>query len=169
MSEDKINNVRTLTETALLVALISVTGAVKLPGLVPGTEFQLSAPLAVAICAVFGFKRYIVAGMLASAISLALGTSNLLNVFISMVFRLTVGGLLTVFGTSWPVVSLAGPVGSAVARLSLGGLLGKAAIPLVIAAIPGMVYTALAAWPLTMLLVRVRRQAEKVVDHAIQR
>lgn len=169
MSEDKINNVRTLTETALLVALISVTGAVKLPGLVPGTEFQLSAPLAVAICAVFGFKRYIIAGMLASAISLALGTSNLLNVFIAMVFRLTVGGLLTVFGTSWPVVTLAGPVGSAVARMALGGILGKAAIPLVIAAIPGMVYTALAAWPLTMLLVRVRRQTEKVVDHAIQR
>lgn len=169
MSEDKISNVRTLTETALLVALISVTGAVKLPGLVPGTEFQLSAPLAVAICAVFGFKRYIIAGMLASAISLALGTSNLLNVFIAMVFRLTVGGLLTVFGTSWPVVTLAGPVGSAVARLALGGLLGKAAIPLIIAAIPGMVYTALAAWPLTMLLVRVRRQTEKVVDHAIQR
>ncbi|HAK74523.1 MAG TPA: hypothetical protein DCP36_15000 [Sporomusaceae bacterium] len=167
--EDKTNNVRTLTETALLVALISVTGAVKLPGLVPGTEFQLSAPLAVAICAVFGFKRYIIAGILASAISLALGTSNLLNVFIAMVFRLTVGGLLTAFGTSWPVVSLAGPVGSAVARLALGGLLGKAAIPLVLAAIPGMVYTAFAAWPLTMLLGRVKRQTEKVVNHAIQR
>lgn len=169
MSEDKTNNVRTLTETALLIALIAVIGAVKLPGLVPGTEFQLSAPLAVAICAVFGFKRYIIAGILASAISLALGTSNLLNVFIAMVFRLTVGGLLTAFGTSWPVVSLAGPVGSAVARLALGGLLGKAAIPLVIAAIPGMVYTALAAWPLTMLLSRVRRQTEKVVKHAVQR
>jgi hypothetical protein len=167
--EDKTNKVRTLTETALLVALISVTGAVKLPGLVPGTEFQLSAPLAVAICAVFGFKRYIIAGILASAISLALGTSNLLNVFIAMVFRLTVGGLLAAFGASWPVVSLAGPVGSAVARLALGGLLGKAAIPLVIAAIPGMVYTAFAAWPLTMLLVRVKRQTEKVVNHAVQR
>lgn len=167
--EDKTNNVRNLTETALLVALIAVTGAVKLPGLVPGTEFQLSAPLAVAICAVFGFKRYIIAGILASAISLALGTSNLLNVFIAMLFRLTVGGLLTAFGTSWPVVSLAGPVGSAVARLALGGLLGKAAIPLVIAAMPGMVYTALAAWPLTMLLGRVKRQTEKVVNHAVQR
>lgn len=169
MWEDKTNNVRTLTETALLVALISVTGAVKLPGLVPGTEFQLSAPLAVAICAAFGFKRYIIAGILASAISLAFGTSNLLNVFIAMIFRLTVGGLLTVFGRSWPVVSLAGPVGSAVARLALGGLLGKAAIPLVIAAIPGMVYTALAAWPFTMLLGRVKRQTEKVVNHAVQR
>lgn len=163
------SNVRRLTETALLVTLISVTGAVKLPGLVPGTEFQLSAPLAVAICAVFGFKRYITAGILASVISLALGTSNLLNVFIAMIFRLTVGGMLTAFGTSWPVISIAGPVGSAIARLALGGLLGKAAIPLVIAAIPGMVYTAIAAWPLTILLVRVKRQTEKVVTHAVQR
>lgn len=162
-------NIRNLTETALLIALITITGAVKLPGLVPGTEFQLSAPLAVAICAVFGFKRYIIAGVLASVISLALGTSNLLNVFIAMVFRLTVGSLLTAFGTSWPVVSLAGPVGSAVARLALGGLLGKAAIPLLIAAIPGMIYTAIATWPLTLLLDRVKRQTEKVMKHAIQR
>lgn len=162
-------NIRNLTETALLIALITVTGAVKLPGLVPGTEFQLSAPLAVAICAVFGFKRYIIAGILASVISLALGTSNLLNVFIAMVFRLTVGGLLTVFGTSWPVVTLAGPVGSALARLTLGGLLGKAVIPLVIAALPGMIYTAIAAWPLTLLLDRVKRQTEKVMTHVVQR
>ncbi|TCL36178.1 hypothetical protein EV210_109127 [Anaerospora hongkongensis] len=162
-------NIRNLTEIALLIALITITGTVKLPGLVPGTEFQLSAPLAVAICAIFGFKRYITAGVLASVISLTLGTSNLLNVFIAMVFRLTVGGLLTAFGTSWPVVSLAGPVGSAVARLALGGLLGKAVIPLVIAAIPGMIYTAIAAWPLTLLLGRVKRQTEKVMNHAIQR
>ena len=162
-------NIRNVTETALLTAFIAVTGAVKLPGLVPGTEFQLSAPLAVAICAVFGFKRYIIAGSLASVISLALGTSNLLNVFIAMVFRLTVGGLLSAFGTSWPVVILAGPVGSALARLTLGGLLGKAVIPLVIAAIPGMLYTAIAAWPLTLLLARVKRQTEKVTVHVVQR
>ena len=162
-------NTRSLTETALLTALICITSAVKLPGLFPGTEFQLSAPLAVAICAVFGFRRYIVAGVLASVISLALGTSNLLHVFIAMVFRLTVGGTLTLLGTSWPVVTLAGPLGSVVARLALGGLIGKAALPLVIAAIPGMMYTALAAWPLTMLLTRVRRQTEKVAIHDIQR
>ena len=50
-------SIRFLTETALLGALITITGAIKLPGLLPGTEFQLSAPLAVAICAAFGFKK----------------------------------------------------------------------------------------------------------------
>lgn len=77
---------RTIAQTGLLAAFIAITGAIKLPGLVPGTEFQLSAPLAVAICSVFGFKRYIIAGMLASAAGLVLGTQTLLNVFIALVF-----------------------------------------------------------------------------------
>ncbi|MBP2656526.1 MAG: hypothetical protein H6Q73_4095 [Firmicutes bacterium] len=42
------NGVHQLTEIGLLTALITISGAVKLPGLMPGTEFQLSAPLAVA-------------------------------------------------------------------------------------------------------------------------
>ena len=40
-----------VTEIALLAALITVTGAIKLPSLAPGLEFQLSAPLAVATTA----------------------------------------------------------------------------------------------------------------------
>ncbi|MCX7781955.1 MAG: hypothetical protein N2491_13825 [Negativicutes bacterium] len=160
---------RWLTETALLTALITVTGWVKLPGILPGTEFQLSAPLAVAICAVFGFGKYITAGMLSSVIGLLLGSQNLLHILIAMVFRLTVGGMLAVFGTSWPVVTLAGPAGSILARVVLGGILGQAAVPLIIAALPGMVYTAAAAWPLTRLLARVKMQAERVAVHAVHR
>lgn len=160
---------RTLAQTGLLAAFIAVTGAIKLPGLVPGTEFQLSAPLAVAICSVFGFKRYIIAGMLASAAGLVLGTQTLLNVFIAMVFRLTVGLMLTTCGTTWPVVTLAGPVGSAVARLALGIFLGKAVIPILAAAVPGMIYTAVTAWPLTMLLKRAKNQTERMLAHAVQR
>jgi len=163
------NKTRWITEIGLLAALITVTGAVKLPGLLPGTEFQLSAPLAVAICAVFGFAKYIIAGILSSVIGLVLGTQNLLNVFIAMVFRVTVGGILGVLGTSWPVVAIAGPIGSATARLAMGGLLGKAVIPLLMAAIPGMVYTAVAAWPLTLMLKKVKTQTEKVLVNALQR
>ena len=37
-------------ETALLAVLIAVSGTFRIPGIVPGTEFQLSAPIAVAIC-----------------------------------------------------------------------------------------------------------------------
>ena len=92
--------IRFLTETALLGALITITGAIKLPGLLPGTEFQLSAPLAVAICAAFGFKKYIIAGILSSAVGLLLGTQTLFNVYVAMIFRLVVGGVLSCGGTS---------------------------------------------------------------------
>lgn len=164
-----MNRSRWITETALLTALITVTGAVKLPGLIPGTEFQLSAPLAVAICAVFGFSKYIMAGILSSVIGLMLGTQNIINVMIAMIFRLSVGGVLAAFGTSWPMVVVAGPIGSTVARLALAGVIGKAAVPLLLAALPGMAYTALAAWPLAQLLKRVKSQAERVVADAVQR
>jgi hypothetical protein len=159
---------KALTETALLVTLITISGAIKIPGLFPGTEFQLSAPLAVAICAVFGFSKYITAGILSSLIGLILGTQTILNVGIAMIFRVVVGVCLAAFGTSWPVLVVAGPLGSAVARLALGGILGKAAVPLVLAAVPGMVYTALTAWPLTLLLRRVKVQTERVVQ-SVQR
>lgn len=158
-----------ITEVSLLAAFITITGTLKLPGLIPGTEFQLSAPLAVAICAAFGFNKYITAGVLSSAVGLILGTQTLLNVFIAMVFRVTVGAVMVSLGRSWPVIVLAGPVGSAVARLALGGIIGKAAIPLLVAALPGMVYTALLAWPLTALLKRVKEQTGKVMRHAVQR
>lgn len=159
---------RRLTETALLTTLITISGAIKLPGLLPGTEFQLSAPLAVAICSVFGFTKYIAAGILSSLLGLILGTQTLLNVGIAMIFRLVVGICVSVFGTSWPVVVVAGPLGSSVARLALGGILGKGVVPLLLAAVPGMVYTALSAWPLTLLLRKVKTQTERVVQ-SVQR
>lgn len=161
--------VRWLTEVSLLAAFITVTGAMKLPGLLPGTEFQLSAPLAVAICAAFGFPKYIIAGFLSSTIGLILGTQTIFNVFIAMVFRLVVGGILGIFGRSWPVIVIAGPLGSATARLAMGGLLGKAVIPLVMAAVPGMIYTAILAWPLTQVLKRVQDHSARALKHVVQR
>lgn len=38
-----------ICETAMLAVLIAVSGVFRIPGLVPGTEFQLSAPIAVAM------------------------------------------------------------------------------------------------------------------------
>ncbi|WP_425060472.1 hypothetical protein SCACP_11860 [Sporomusa carbonis] len=163
------NRVGWITEIGLLTAFITITGTFKLPGLIPGTEFQLSAPLAVAICAVFGFGKYIMAGTLSSLIGLILGTQSLLNVFIAMVFRVVVGLILITLGRSWPVVVAAGPVGSIIARLALSGIVGKAVVPLVVAAAPGMVYTALLAWPLTTLLKRVNEQKGRVIRYVVQR
>ena len=41
-------NIRYITEVAILTAMITVLGAIKIPNVIPGIEFQLSAPLAVA-------------------------------------------------------------------------------------------------------------------------
>lgn len=149
---------RWLVEIGVLASFIAITGTIKLPGILPGTEFQLSAPLAVAICAVFGFKNYLLAGVLSSLIGLALGLQNLLNVLIAMIFRLTVGIILSFFGSSKLTVILAGPIGSIVARSALGEVIGQGILPLILAAIPGMIYTALSAWPFTVILKKVKTQ-----------
>lgn len=64
--------VRDISETALLSVLIAVSGAFKIPGFVPGSEFQMSAPLAVAVCGIYGAEKYIAAGLIASSLCLVL-------------------------------------------------------------------------------------------------
>ena len=147
----------TVTEIALLAALITVTGAIKLPSLAPGLEFQLSAPLAVAICAVFGFKRYILAGILSSLVGLLLGTQNLFNVAIAMQFRLVVGLVFVLFGRHYWTTALAGPLGTFTARVTLSFVVGKGVWALVAAAVPGMVFTLLTAPLLVKILDRIAR------------
>ena len=100
----------TLCEIAILVAMISILGSIKIPNIIPGIEFQLSAPLAVAICSVFGFKKYIISGILSSVICLALGTQNILNVAIAMQFRLIVGLLLYLAQNHLYMIIFAGPI-----------------------------------------------------------
>ena len=50
-------NIRYITEIAILTAMITVLGAIKIPNIIPGIEFQLSAPLAVAICCRVWFQK----------------------------------------------------------------------------------------------------------------
>ena len=110
-----------ITQIGLLTALLTVAGAIKLPSLLPGLEFQISAPLAVGICFVFGFKRYLIIGILSSMISLALGTHNLFNVAIAMQFRIVVGIIYLLAGQArnkYLVMAIAGPLGTLVARLT---------------------------------------------------
>lgn len=87
MTESKI---RQLSEIALLAAFIAISGTFKLPSFIPGSEFQLSAPIAVAVCGVFGIKKYLLAGLLASTAGLLLGTQTIFNVLIAMLFRIVV-------------------------------------------------------------------------------
>ena len=103
---------RTLTETALLGVLLFGAGLLRLPSPVPGSEFQLSAPLAAAICGVFGFRIYLAAGLLASALTLLTGTGTIFHVLIAMIYRLTVGAAFGLLGPSGLFFLCAGPAGT---------------------------------------------------------
>lgn len=134
-----------LCHIALLCALITISGAFKIPGLVPGMEFQLSAPIAVAICGVFGIKVYLCAGVLSSMIGLILGTQNILNVSIAILFRVVVAAVYFFTGPTKIFYIFSGPLGTFTARLALSFLIGKAAYAMVMAAVPGMIFTACTA------------------------
>ena len=134
--------IREMTATALLAAILAVLGMFKLPSIIPGCEFQLSAPFAVCIAACFGFKRYIKIGILASAINLILGTHTIVNVTIAMIFRLVAGGVLSIFGVNPFTLAISGPLGTAAGRLVLGCISGTDSLVLIAAAVPGMAFTA---------------------------
>lgn len=137
--------IQELTTTALLGVLLLISGSFKIPSPIAGGEFQLSAPIAVLICACFGFKRYIIAGVLASLLGLLLGMHNIINVLVQMVFRLIAGGTMAVLGTNLLTVALSGPLGTFAARLVLWQITGVSWLVLTAAAVPGMIFTAIAA------------------------
>ena len=138
-------SMKELTTIALLGVLILISGSFKIPSPIAGGEFQLSAPIAVLICACFGFKRYIIAGVLASMLGMMLGTYNIFNVSVQLVFRLVVGGTMTLLGTNLLTVAISGPIGTFAARLVLWQVTGVSWVALTAAAAPGMIFTAIAA------------------------
>ena len=146
----------TLCEIAILVAMISILGSIKIPNIIPGIEFQLSAP--VAICSVFGFKKYIISGILSSVICLALGTQNILNVAIAMQFRLIVGLLLYLAQNHLYMIIFAGPIASLIARFSLFFFLGNLdalTFSMILFTIPGLIFTAIASPILVNILKKI--------------
>lgn len=144
-----------ITLISLLSVIIAISGTFKLPGIILGTEFQMSAPIAIAICTTFGFKRYISSGIIASFINLIMGTHTILNVTVSMVFRIVVGGTIGILGTSFLVVTLAGPLGTFVGRIVMSLIVGTPLKALLIAAFPGMVYTALSSYLIYKILLKI--------------
>ena len=150
-----MNNL-SITQTALLTAFITITGSLKIPSIFPGSEFQLSAPIAVAICYAFGAKAYITAGILSSLIGLVLGTQNIFNVIIAMLFRLALPLTFFILGRNKLSIILAGPLSSTFSRAILGIWFEPAAYALILAAIPGMIFTAIASIPLSLLMYKVK-------------
>lgn len=147
---------RNLTLTAFLSVLILLSGSLKIPSPVAGGEFQLSAPVAVLICACFGFKRYLTAGIIASLLGLMLGTATIFNVMVAMVFRLVAGAVIAVGNASLPAVIIGGPLGTLAARMVIGAVLDVNWLLLATAAMPGMIFTAVTAgilYPLSKKLI----------------
>lgn len=146
------NKTKEITLVALLSVIIAISGNFKLPGLIPGTEFQMSAPIAIGICATFGFKKYITSGIIASFINLVMGTHTILNVIVSMVFRIVAGGIISTLGVSFLVVSLAGPIGTFFGRIVMSFITKASLKALVIAAFPGMIYTLISSYIIYKLI-----------------
>ena len=148
-----------LTTISLLAVLILISGSFKIPSPVAGGEFQLSAPIAVLICACFGFKRYIIAGIIASALGMMLGVHNIFSIIIQMSFRLVTGATMLAFGTNLLTVILSGRLGTFFARLVMWQITGVNWMVLTAAAAPGMIFTAITAGlfykPATKLLHRL--------------
>lgn len=134
-----------LTTISLLAVLILISGSFKIPSPVAGGEFQLSAPIAVLICACFGFKRYIIAGIIASALGMILGIHNIFSIIIQMAFRLITGITMLTFGTNILTIIISGPLGTFFARLIMWQVTGVNWIILTTAALPGMIFTAVTA------------------------
>ena len=134
-----------MTTTAMLAVLILLSGTFKIPSPVAGGEFQLSAPIAVLICALFGFKRYIIAVILASTLGMMLGVHTIFSVIIQMSFRIVTGAVMALFGTNLLTVTISGPLGTLFARIVIWQITGVSWLALTAAAAPGMVFTAVGA------------------------
>lgn len=139
------DSIRRLALDGILTAVLVLLGMIKLPSLIPGTEFQLSAPYAVCLAAAVGFRRYLGIGICSSVIQLMLGTHTLWNVVTAIVFRIVAGGIAAKKPETKAGILLAGPAGTGCARLVLSALLQTPALPLLAAAIPGMVFTAVSS------------------------
>lgn len=133
-----------VTQIALLAAVISLTGMLKIPLGLPGTEFQLSAPIAVVIMSIFGFKKYFTAGVISSTVLFLLGMHTIVHVAIAMIFRLVVGAIIAAFGRNAITISVAGPLATLTARL----VLQVSYIPLVLGSVPGMLITFAISYPM---------------------
>lgn len=155
---------REITTTALMAVLLAVLGMLKLPSIIPGTEFQLSAPFAICIAACFGFKKYIKIGLLASAVNLILGVHTIVNVTIAMIFRLVAGGFLAIAGVGPVTLVVSGPLGTTAGRLVLSAVTGTDPFALLAAAVPGMVFTAVSTAVMYPVMKRVVRKTGVSLD-----
>ena len=145
MTSKKTYSARELASDAILSVLLLITGMFKIPSFLPGAEFQISAPFAVAIAKNFGFKRYLMIGIASSFCGFALGVQNLLNIAVAMIYRIVACAILALYKDSKFSVIISGPCGTLLSRIILAQLTGADMRLLILYALPGMVFTAVTA------------------------
>lgn len=148
-------NSKNIVKISFLSVLITICSFIKLPGIIPGTEFQISAPIAVAICANFGFNTYIVCGIISSLLTFILGTHNTINILNSFIFRIVAGGIIYFSNKNIFFISISGPIGSIVSRFILSLITKANFISLLIPSIPGIIYTLFTSYPITKVFQKI--------------
>lgn len=132
---------KSITQISVIAALLTLFALFKLPALIPGLEFQLSAPVSILILAFFGIKRYFIGGLISSAILFIIGVFNPLHLAISIIFRIVAIGIVYFWGVSLKSLSLASCAGTLTSRIILASILNLPPILLVAHALPGIIFT----------------------------
>ena len=141
-----------ITQISCIAAILSIFAMMKLPSILPGLEFQLSAPVSLLILALFGIKKYFIGGLLSSFILLILGVFNPLNLIISFCFRLVAILIVYIFKVNVFSFVIASILGSTLSRLILSQILNLPISIVMLNAIPGMIFTIILMVPLYLSL-----------------
>lgn len=141
-----------ITQISCIAAILSIFAMIKLPSIIPGMEFQLSAPVSLLILAFFGIKKYFIGGLLSSFILLALGIFNPINIMISIIFRLVAIIIVYIFKTNVFSLIIASVLGSVISRIILSQILDLSLLIILINALPGIIFTILTVVPIYITL-----------------
>lgn len=112
-----------ITQISVIAAILTILAVLKIPSIILGLDFQLSAPAALLILAFFGIKKYFLGGLLSSVLLLIFGVFNPINVIISIIFRVIAIAVVYLLKINVLSLVLASVLGSLVSRLLLSIIL----------------------------------------------
>ncbi|MCB8194472.1 QueT transporter family protein [Staphylococcus aureus] len=141
-----------ITQISVIAAILTILAVLKIPSIIPGLDFQLSAPAALLILAFFEIKKYFLGGLLSSLLLLVFGVFNPINVIISIIFRVIAIAVVYLLKINVLSLVLASVLGSLVSRLILSVILNLPVWVVLLNAIPGVIFTLIVAIPLYLIL-----------------
>ncbi|GEQ06629.1 QueT transporter family protein [Staphylococcus gallinarum] len=143
-----------ITQISCIAAILSILAIIKIPSILPGLDFQLSAPVSLLILAIFGIKKYFVGGLLSSFILFILGIFNPINLIISFSFRLVAILIVYFFKVNIFSLVVAAILGSTLSRIMLAQILNLPILLVIVNAVPGIISTIIILIPLYFSLIK---------------